>query len=98
MENSKPYVACDVCGAEKPRFVLESKGLDGPLVECTDCGFRYVGNRKSDLTFGRESAETTTARGRDANCCFCSLPMDEQCRLGRFHAKRRPGPSREFQP
>ena len=98
MENSKPYVACDVCGAEKPRFVLESNGLDGPLVECTDCGFRYVGNRKSDLTFGRESAETTTARVRDANCCFCSLPMDEERRLARLNAKWRLDLIRKFKP
>jgi len=89
MENSKPYVSCDVCGAEKPRFVLESNGLDGPLVECTRCGFRYVGKRRSDLTFGREQAESTTVRVRNANRCFRSLPLDEERRLARLNAKWR---------
>jgi 2-polyprenyl-3-methyl-5-hydroxy-6-metoxy-1,4-benzoquinol methylase len=89
MENSKLYVSCDVCGAEKPRFVLESNGLDGPLVECTRCGFRYVGKRRSDLTFGKELAETTTARVRNANSSFHSLGLDEEGRLARLNAKWR---------
>src|SRR2546426_11464834 len=86
MENSKPYVSCDVCGAEKPLFVLESNGLDGPLVQCTGCGFRYVGKRRSDLIFGEESPETTTARVRNANCHFRALQMEEERRLAGFNA------------
>src|SRR5881296_1988226 len=86
MENSKPYVSCDVCGAEKPRFVLESNALDGPLVQCTGCGFRYVGKRRSDLTFGKESPETTTARVRNANCHFRALQMEEERRLAGLNA------------
>ena len=89
MENSKPYVSCDVCGAEKPLFVLESNGLDGPLVQCTGCGFRYVGKRRSDLTFGKESPETTTTRVRNANCHFRALQMEEERRLAGLNAKWR---------
>lgn len=98
MENLEPYVSCDVCGAEKPRFVLESKGLDGPLVECTRCGFRYVGKRRSDLAFGRESAETTTARVRNANSCFRSLGLEEERRLARLNAKWRLDLIRKLKP
>ena len=98
MENSKPYVSCDVCGAEEPRFVLESNGLDGPLVECTRCGFRYVGRRRSDLTFGREAAETTTSRVRNANCCFRSLGLEEERRLTRLNAKWRLDLIRKIKP
>src|SRR2546430_7768801 len=47
---------------------------------------------------GRESAETTTARVRDANCCFCSLPMDEERRLARLNAKWRLDLIRKFKP
>ena len=40
---SVAYIRCDLCGAANPRFILDSRGLDGPLVECAQCGFRYVG-------------------------------------------------------
>ncbi|MFN0086753.1 MAG: class I SAM-dependent methyltransferase [Blastocatellia bacterium] len=33
---------CDLCGAEGPAYVLSSKRLDGPLVECRNCGLCYV--------------------------------------------------------
>src|SRR5438093_9824590 len=98
MENSKPYVSCDVCRAEEPRFVLESNGLDGPLVECARCGFRYVGKRRSDLTFGKESAETITARVRHANSSFRSLGLEEELRLARLNAKWRLDLIRKLKP
>ena len=53
---------CDLCGAADPRFILDSPSLDGPLVECIKCGFRYVGKRRSNLVFGRDSAEQTASK------------------------------------
>jgi 2-polyprenyl-3-methyl-5-hydroxy-6-metoxy-1,4-benzoquinol methylase len=33
---------CDLCGAGRVRFVLATERLDGPLVECLNCGLFFV--------------------------------------------------------
>jgi len=83
------YIPCDLCGADEPRLILISPGLDGPLVECGQCGLRYVGKRRSALTFGRDSAEATTAKVRAANTQFRYLRLEEEHRLAVLNAKWR---------
>jgi 2-polyprenyl-3-methyl-5-hydroxy-6-metoxy-1,4-benzoquinol methylase len=82
-------LSCDLCGTESPRFVLDSPGLDGPLVECVKCGFRYVGTRRSALTFGTETGEETAAKVRAANAQFRHLRLEEEHRLALLNAKWR---------
>src|SRR5438093_7443930 len=82
-------LSCDLCGTQSPRFVLDSPGLDGPLVECVNCGLRYVGTRKSALTFGKETAEDTAAKVRAANVQFRYLRLEEEHRLALLNAKWR---------
>ncbi len=92
------YIACDLCGTENPRFVLESRGLDGPLVECVKCGFHYVGTRKSKLTFGKDIAEETTQKIREANKQFRYLRLEEEHRLALLNARWRLKLIRKIQP
>jgi SAM-dependent methyltransferase len=77
-----------VCGADDPRFLLESPGLDGPLVECRSCGLKYVGRRRSALTFGHGSGDTVD-RLRAANVGFRHLRLEEEHRLARLNARWR---------
>jgi len=83
------YISCDLCGSENPRFVLESPGLDGPLVECFRCGFRYVGKRRRALTFGSERPEETEKKIRAANTQFTHLRPEEEHRLALLNARWR---------
>jgi len=83
------FSPCDLCGAQNPRFVLDSSGLDGPLVECVKCGFRYVGTRRSALVFGQVSGRETVHHVREANRDFRDLPAEEEHRLGTLNAKWR---------
>jgi 2-polyprenyl-3-methyl-5-hydroxy-6-metoxy-1,4-benzoquinol methylase len=83
------YIPCDLCEASDPQFLLESSGLDGPLVECLKCGLRYVGTRKSRLTFGIESAEETEKSLRLANTRFRHLRLEEEHRLALLNARWR---------
>ena len=92
------YVQCDLCGAENPRFVLESRGLDGPLVECVKCGFRYVGKRRSGLTFGTENPEETEKRLRAANTQVRHLRLEEEHRLAILNARWRLDLIRKIRP
>ena len=87
---------CDLCGAENPRHVLDSPQLDGPLVECVVCGLRYVGDRRSRLTFGADSAEITTDRVRTANTAFRHLRLEEEHRLALLNARWRLDLIRQF--
>ncbi|HEY2379791.1 MAG TPA: class I SAM-dependent methyltransferase [Terriglobia bacterium] len=88
--NSEEQAAdCDLCGTKNPRFVLNSPGLDGPLVECVSCGFRYVGLRRSNLVFGADSGSVTTQRVIQANESFRQLSGTEEHRLGRLNAQWR---------
>jgi 2-polyprenyl-3-methyl-5-hydroxy-6-metoxy-1,4-benzoquinol methylase len=86
---SASFRTCDLCGATDPRFVLNSTGLDGPLVECVKCGFRYVGDRRSALVFGKDSSRETEQRVRQANREFRNLPSEEEHRLGALNAEWR---------
>jgi 2-polyprenyl-3-methyl-5-hydroxy-6-metoxy-1,4-benzoquinol methylase len=83
------YLACDLCGAANPRFVLESHRLDGPLVQCINCGFRYIGKRRAALTFGTESGKETAQRVRAANIQFQHLRLEEERRLAVLNARWR---------
>ncbi len=83
------YIPCDICATENPRFILNSAGLDGPLVECVKCGLRYVGSRRSALTFGRDAAEETTAKVRAANQNLRYLRLEEEHRLALLNARWR---------
>ena len=92
------YKSCDLCGTDSPQFVLESRGLDGPLVECVKCGFRYVGIRRKSLTFGTDDAENTAKKVREANTQFRYLRLEEEHRLALLNAKWRLDLIKQFQP
>ena len=70
-------IACDLCGHDKPDYILQARGLDGPLVRCPACGLYYVGARNSRLAFEDNiSAAETVERVRQANRNFRDLdPM-----------------------
>jgi 2-polyprenyl-3-methyl-5-hydroxy-6-metoxy-1,4-benzoquinol methylase len=78
--------------------VLESRRLDGPLVECARCGFRYVGSRRSALVFGRDTAEHTVANVRNANEGFRHLRLQEEHRLALLNAQWRVDLIRKLKP
>jgi 2-polyprenyl-3-methyl-5-hydroxy-6-metoxy-1,4-benzoquinol methylase len=92
------YLPCDLCGAGNPRWVLDAPGLDGPLVQCIQCGMRYVGMRRSALVFGEQNAEETTERVRAANSRFRCLRLEEEHRLARLNAEWRRDLIREVKP
>jgi 2-polyprenyl-3-methyl-5-hydroxy-6-metoxy-1,4-benzoquinol methylase len=83
------YAACDLCGGTNSQFVLQSPGLDGPLVQCLQCGFRYVGKRKSALVFGQAAPEETVEKVRAANRQFRNLRPEEEHRLAMLNSKWR---------
>jgi 2-polyprenyl-3-methyl-5-hydroxy-6-metoxy-1,4-benzoquinol methylase len=91
-------IRCDLCGAENPRFVLSSPSLDGPLVQCTQCGFQYVGYRRSKLTFGSEAAGVTAERVRQANSHLPILRLEEERRLSLLNAAWRLDLIKQFKP
>ena len=91
-------LSCDLCGTQSPRFVLDSPGLDGPLVECVKCGLRYVGTRRSALTFGEGTGEETAAKVRAANVQFRHLRLEEEHRLALLNAKWRLDLIRKIKP
>ena len=78
--------------------MLESRGLDGPLVECVKCGFRYVGQRRSGLTFGTGNPEETEKRVRAANAQFRHLRLEEEHRLAVLNARWRLDLIRKIRP
>ena len=82
-------IPCDLCGAKESQLILKPRGLDGPLVECANCGFHYVGERRSALTFGKESPDVTTAKVRAANTSFRHLRLEEEHRLAVLNANWR---------
>ena len=91
-------IPCDLCGSSNPASVLLSPRLDGPLVRCRSCGLHYVGERRSNLTFGKESASDTTERIREANRDFQNLALDEERRLASLNAKTRLERIRRYRP
>ena len=91
-------IPCDLCGSPDPQRILESPRLDGPLVSCRKCGLRYVGVRRSGLTFGSGSSADVIERVRDANRRFRDLPLEEEHRLAELNAKTRLQVIREYRP
>jgi 2-polyprenyl-3-methyl-5-hydroxy-6-metoxy-1,4-benzoquinol methylase len=89
---------CDLCGADQPRLLLRPPKLDGPLVQCVRCGLRYVGSRRSHLTFGSEPPKVTAERLRHANIQFQHLRLEEEHRLSLLNARWRLGLIRKFLP
>src|SRR5215467_5558610 len=89
MRSPTALLSCDVCGAEDPRFLLHSARLDGPLVECRNCGFRYVGKRRRSLAFGTQSPDEVAARVSRANTEFRHLRLEEEHRLALLNARWR---------
>jgi len=58
-------------------------------VECTNCGLRYVGHRRSALAFGRNAPEETAAKVRAANQNLRYLRLEEEHRLALLNARWR---------
>jgi 2-polyprenyl-3-methyl-5-hydroxy-6-metoxy-1,4-benzoquinol methylase len=88
--------ACDLCGADNPREVLQSPNLDGPLVQCRNCGFQYVGERHSQLTFGSGTNAAVAQRVQAANFQFQNLRLEEEHRLALLNARWRLDLIRQF--
>ncbi len=89
-------LACDLCGRNDARFVLRSHRLDGPLVECRNCGLKYIGERQSQLTFADAGERETVERVRAANADFRHLRLEEERRLALLNASWRLGLIREM--
>ena len=89
-------IPCDLCGTENPRTILESSRLDGPLVECRQCGLRYVGSRRSHLAFGSDAAGNTLQRVTAANANIRHLRLEEEHRLALLNAQWRLDLIRQF--
>ena len=80
---------CDLCGSDLAAIVLETDGLDGTLMRCSDCGFHFVAGRDSALAFGNGSAQRTAERLKAANMKFRDLPRAEERRLNELNAEWR---------
>ena len=83
--------SCDLCGSDNPRTVLQSPQLDGPLVQCRNCGLIYVGWRRSQLTFGSGGGDSSDVaeRVQAANSGIRNLRLEEEHRLGTLNAQWR---------
>jgi SAM-dependent methyltransferase len=92
------FIPCDICGDPNPKPVLRSPRLDGPLVECPNCGLRYVGQRKSSLAYGSAAAVQVTERVKAANIRFRNLPPEEEKALASKNAFERLSIVRRFRP
>jgi len=90
--------SCDLCGTDNPRTVLESPQLDGPLVQCRNCGLQYVGWRRSQLTFGSGGGTPSDVAERveAANFNIRNLRLEEEHRLGILNARWRLDLIKEF--
>jgi 2-polyprenyl-3-methyl-5-hydroxy-6-metoxy-1,4-benzoquinol methylase len=83
-------IPCDLCGHDKPEYILHSRGLDGPLVRCPSCGLYYVGTRSSGLAFEANiCAAETVDRVRQANRNFVALDRSEERRLALLNSRWR---------
>lgn len=80
------YRSCDLCGSQRAIFILNSPGLDGPLIECTACRLRYIGTRRSNLTFGKDAHPATVSRIKTTNVQFNHLRLEEYHRLAALNA------------
>jgi len=93
-------ISCDLCGTEDPRAILTSPQLDGPLVQCTNCGLYYVGWRHSRLTFGSGGGPSSDVADRvqAANFNIRNLRLEEEHRLALLNARWRVDLIRQFRP
>src|SRR5262245_10717688 len=91
-------IPCDLCGSSDPAPILLTPRLDGPLVRCQACGLYYVGERRSHLAFGTDSAAATTERIREANRDFQNLDLSEERRLAARNAQTRLQRIRRYRP
>jgi 2-polyprenyl-3-methyl-5-hydroxy-6-metoxy-1,4-benzoquinol methylase len=91
-------IPCDLCGSPDPTRILESPRLDGPLVRCRQCGLYYVGQRRTNLAFGHDTASVTIERIRDANRDLVGIDLDEERRLAGLNAKTRLDLIRQYVP
>jgi 2-polyprenyl-3-methyl-5-hydroxy-6-metoxy-1,4-benzoquinol methylase len=91
-------IPCDICGNNTPKVILDSKRLDGPLVQCPQCGLRYIGERRLGLTFGSEAAAEVAERLRSANANLRNLRLQEEQRLAVLNARERLDLIRQFSP
>ncbi len=84
-------IPCDLCGSANPQTILISSQLDGPLVQCRNCGLRYVGIRHSQLTFGSGDASGSdiAQRVEAANLHIRHLRLEEEQRLALLNARWR---------
>ena len=91
-------ISCDLCGSDDPGTVLESPQLDGPLVQCRNCGLYYVGWRRSQLTFGSgaDAPSDVADRVQAANFNLRNLRLEEEQRLALLNADWRLGLIRQF--
>jgi 2-polyprenyl-3-methyl-5-hydroxy-6-metoxy-1,4-benzoquinol methylase len=92
------FIPCDICGDPNPKLILQSRRLDGPLVECSNCGLRYVGERRSGLAYGTASATQITERVKHANAAFRNLPPEEEKVLAVKNSFERLSLVRQFRP
>lgn len=90
--------SCDLCGSDDPRPILQSSQLDGPLVQCRNCGLQYVGWRKSHLTFGSGGGvpSDVAERVQAANSNIRNLQLEEEHRLALLNARWRLDLIRQF--
>ena len=91
--------SCDLCGADNPRTVLESPQLDGPLVQCRNCGspIRRMAAIPADIRFGRLEMRTMLpSRVEAANFNIRNLRLEEEHRLGILNARWRLDLIRKF--
>src|SRR5262249_37462799 len=65
---------------------------------CPRCGLRYVGTRRSQLTFGSDAAAEVTRRVEAANSSFRHLRLDEEQRLALHNARWRLALIQKFRP
>src|SRR5882672_11775049 len=91
-------ISCDLCGTDSPVTILESPQLDGPLVRCRNCGLKYVGWRRSQLTLGSGGGTSSDVaeRVQAVNSNIRNLRLEEEHRLGILNAQWRRDLIREF--
>jgi 2-polyprenyl-3-methyl-5-hydroxy-6-metoxy-1,4-benzoquinol methylase len=67
-------------------------------VKCRKCGLFYVGERRSNLAFGSDTAAATTQRIRDANRDLTGIDLGEERRLAGLNARTRLNLIRRYRP
>jgi len=83
------FLPCDLCGSGSGVAVRQPPNLDGPLVQCPECGLYYVGVRASGLAYGTAPGVSTARKIAEANRRFPDLPREEEERLDLLNARWR---------